>query len=281
MHRLKALFISSFMTVLMAAMALAIWRLIATPASVGHWALLVASGLPMAFFMRLFVGSVARTGRNLWWMPGIGAVCAVVAAASGAGATAVLIAGVGVVLPLIYIHWYSRFGKRQSTVLSTGKPLPDVPLETLEGEATSAHRYTQQPALWLFFRGNWCPLCMAQIKEVAAQYRALADRGVQVLLISPQAESNSVALAKKFDAPMTFLKDANNRAARQLGILAEGGLPMGMQVLGYDSDVPMPTVLITDAHGVIVYCDLTDDYRIRPEPSEFLAAVERMGLNAA
>lgn len=102
-----------------------------------------------------------------------------------------------------------------------------------------------------------------------------------MLLISPQAESNSVALAKKFDAPMVFLRDPDNRAARQLGNLAEGGLPMGMRVLGYDSDVPMPAVLITDAQGVIVYSDLTDDFRTRPESGWFLAAVEQMGLDGA
>ena len=51
-----------------------------------------------------------------------------------------------------------------------------------------------------------------------------------------------------------------------------------MQVLGFDSDVPMPTVFITAPGGRIVYSDLTDNYRIRPEPAEFMAALDRAGL---
>jgi hypothetical protein len=77
---------------------------------------------------------------------------------------------------------------------------------------------------------------------------------------------------------MRFLTDRDNRAAAQLGILAEGGLPMGMQALGYDSDVPMPTVLITASGGKIVYSDLTVNYRIRPEPGDFIEALDRAGL---
>ena len=54
---------------------------------------------------------------------------------------------------------------------------------------------------------------MAQIGEIAAQYRELARRGVQVYLVSPQSEANSQALAKKMDAPMRFMTDPGNAAA--------------------------------------------------------------------
>ena len=214
MHQLKAAFISGFMTALMVAVGVAIWQLIGAPGVLAHWTLLISAGAPMGFFVYVFVGNVARTGRNLWWMPAVGAVCSGLALATGAMPSALASAVVGVLLPLIYIHWYSRFGDRSSAILAVGKPLPDLPLQTLDGQTVSSHSMMSTPALWLFFRGNRCPLCMAQIKEVAAQYRALADRGVQVLLVSPQAEANSVALAKKFDAPMTFLKDTDNRAAK-------------------------------------------------------------------
>jgi peroxiredoxin len=280
-HRLKAVFISAFMMLLMAGLVLACWRLWQPPRLLADWALLSASAVPMLFFMRLFLGNVARTGRNLVWMPIHGAACTGLAAWAGPPPMAGLVAVLGLVLPLIYIHWYSRFGTRAPGPLAVGQPLPDFILEDLDGRKLSAAALTVTPALWLFFRGNWCPLCMAQIKEIAAQYRELDRRGVQVLLISPQHQAHSAALSQRFEAPMRFLRDVDNRAARQLGILAEGGLPMGMQALGYDSDVPMPTALITDTKGVIVYSDLTDDYRIRPEPSAFLAVIDHLGLAPA
>lgn len=277
MHRLKAVFISFFMLALMAGLIAALLRLWQTPASLGAWALLSVSLVPLAFFARLMRGGVARTGRNLHWMPLHGAVASLVAAVAGPPGLAAAVALLGLILPLLYIHWYSRFGARDPGPLAVGAPLPVFPLLTAEGKEVPSSAYTDRPALWLFYRGNWCPLCVAQIREIAAQYRELDRRGVQVILISPQSQAQTAALAQRFEVPMIFLRDAGNRAARAIGILAEGGLPMGMQALGYDSDVPMPTVLITDQRGVIVYHDLTDDYRLRPEPSRFLAVMDRLG----
>lgn len=62
---------------------------------------------------------------------------------------------------------------------------------------------------------------------------------------------------------------------RKLGILHENGLPLGFEVLGYEKDTVLPTLLITDAKGKIIYSDQTDNYRVRLEPDTFLSAVEQ------
>lgn len=279
MHRIKSIFVSLFMTSLMATVAYSATRLWAQPQALSWWGVVLAAGVPMLFFARLMLAPVARTGANLNWIPVAGAVGTLLAMLdAGPGLAAALALVNGVLLSLVYIHWYSRFDARDAALLAVGKPLPEFQLEDLDGQIRNSAELTRTPALWLFYRGNWCPLCMAQIREVAAEYRKLSDRGVQVHLISPQPQDHSRSLAQRFDAPMRFLTDRDNQAAARLGLLAEGGLPMGMQALGYDSDVPMPTVLITAAGGSIVYSDLTDNYRIRPEPAEFLAALDRAGI---
>lgn len=279
MYRLKSLFISLYMTALVVGLLWAARGLVDKPGNLALWGVVLACSAPLAFFARIFLAPVARTGVSLNWMPLIGFVGMLLALFSdGVGLPAIVALANGVVLALAYIHWYSRFGTRNGSALSIGNLLPDMTLEALDGHALTTTMLTQKPALWLFYRGNWCPLCMAQIREVAAEYRRLYERGVEVYLISPQPEKNSLSLSQRFDAPMQFLRDRDNRMAQRLGIVAEGGLPMGMQALGYDSDVPMPTVFITAPGGRIVYSDLTDNYRIRPEPAEFMAALDRAGL---
>ena len=54
------------------------------------------------------------------------------------------------------------------------------------------------------------------------------------------------------------------------GIASSSGIPAGMEILGYDSETVMPTVLLTDTGGTIVYSHQTDNYRVRPEPGTFL-----------
>jgi peroxiredoxin len=90
-------------------------------------------------------------------------------------------------------------------------------------------------------------------------------------LISPQSVKKNQALASRFDVPMVFLRDRNSDAARQLGILHKWGTPMGLQLLGYESDTVLPTIIMTDAQGQIVFSDQTDNYRARPEFEVLLA----------
>ena len=79
---------------------------------------------------------------------------------------------------------------------------------------------------------------------------------------------------------ITVGSQRNNPAATQLGILDKWGTPMGMQVLGYESDTVLPTTVLTDSRGHIVYSDQTDNYRVRPEPEAFEALMKATGLLA-
>ena len=51
-----------------------------------------------------------------------------------------------------------------------------------------------------------------------------------------------------------------------------------MQILGYDSETVLPTVIITNTEGQILWAHETDNYRIRPEPDVFLEVLRENGL---
>ena len=93
-------------------------------------------------------------------------------------------------------------------------------------------------------------------------------------MIARQPEENTRALAERFDVPIRFCVDPDGRVARKLGIEHLGGVPFMMDALGYEADSVLPTVLIVDPSGTIIFADLTDNYRVRPEPSTFLAAID-------
>lgn len=279
MSRLKSFFISAYISALSLALVWAMLSLLDDPSSLSHWGIFLSNGAPLVFFARLFLAPIARTSVRLAWMPLIGLIGSGIAlAGDGLGVPFAVALFNGVLLSLTYIHWYSKFEKRSVDSLAVGEVMPDLSFLDVDGQALFTAQLTRQTALWLFYRGNWCPLCMAQISEVAAEYRQLQARGVEIYLISPQPQEHSRSLADRFQVPMRFLQDLDNHAASRLGILSEGGLPLGLQALGYDSDVPMPTVFITAPGGRIVYSDLTDNYRIRPEPSEFIKALDMAGL---
>ena len=193
---------------------------------------------------------------------------------NGGSLAAALLAGGGLVAFLIYDYWYSSFGDRSNDTLAAGQSLPDFELKNTAGETISSAVFTDKPCVWIFYRGNWCPLCMAQVKEIAAQYNEIEKLGVRVALVSPQPHKNTKSLAKRFDVNFDFLIDEDNQAARQLGIAHSFGVPMGVQALGYDSETVMPTVIITDKGGRILWLDETDNYRVRPNPETYLGVLQ-------
>ncbi|GAC1620381.1 MAG: hypothetical protein NVS9B10_02050 [Nevskia sp.] len=280
MNQMKSLFITGYSIAGMGGFLAALWILAHVGLKSPWLGTAIACAGPTLFFSNIMLRPRARTSRNLYLIVGAGAVGSGVAAAFADTvlASPVLIAaGVGIVGSLAYVFWYSRFGAPLNATLSEGAMLADFTL-TEQGRTLRSADLVSKPALWIFYRGNWCPLCMAQIQEIAAQYRELARRGVEVFLVSPQSEQNSQALSKKVDAPMRFLTDAGNRAAEVLGIAVKDGLPAGFQALGYDSDVPRPTVFITAPGGRLIYCDLTDNYRVRPEPASFFPVLDRHAI---
>jgi len=283
MNLAKSIYISAFS---MLAMAIVGYAGFAAKAS-QEWIAWAAVGLTVMPFLG-FVGwamlarRIARTSAHFPVLHGLGVVGVLLAGWRSFGghvsALAPLLAVVGLVGFAVYALWYSHLSRSPSPALTVGKPLPKFELTSSDGSRVSSSTIASQPTILLFYRGNWCPLCMAQIKEIAGLYRRLESLGVRVWLISPQPAGHSKSLAKKFDAPMDFLVDEGNRAARALGIAQDHGVPLGMGVLGYDSETVLPTVVITDAHGKIIWKNETDNYRVRPEPETFLAALSEAGV---
>ena len=273
---LKSIYI---MVYIMGANTIAVWSVYQLYAEgiVFGWAGVLLAWLPGAVFFNYITvtQSLPRTTANLPVISFLilsGVVLTIIGWVQNPqeGSLPLILGVTGLLAWSLYLFWYSLYGVRDGKELQPGNPLPEFVLEDEQGNTVNSRQFLGNPALLLFYRGNWCPLCMAQIKEIAAQYQQLADHGVQIVLISPQPHKHTQKLAQRFEVPFIYLVDSGNKVARQLKLLARNGLPFGMQLLGYDSDTVMPTVIITDDEGKIIFADLTDNYRVRPEPETFL-----------
>ncbi len=284
MNRLKSLFIAIYPLYLLIASGYSVFQL-STQGLNYIWLGALLTTLPMLlFFSRVMIfQDVPRTSNRLPLVTLVSIIGLFLALnyylkldleSQHKSYTAFLTAMMGYLLFIVYNYWYSSYSKRNNDHFKTGQTLEKFPIIDVDGNTLSSEIFKGSAAVLVFYRGNWCPLCMAQIKEIAEKYRELSKLGARVVLISPQPESHTSKLANKFDVKMEFYTDKNNQAAKILGIEIENGLPTGMQVLGYDSDTVMPTVIITDKNGKIIYNDATKNYRIRPDPEEFIKILE-------
>jgi len=276
---LKSIFISVFPMFTLYVFIVSIIHFTQNGFTIQYAGKLIASFTIITLFVGLFIIPQARTKRNLdiyTIIIGIGLISSVIGSFLSSGDKNNSIIILLILCWIAYLSWYSIFEKRNTSILKVGNRLPNFELEDTDKNKISSFTFFGQPSIFLFYRGNWCPLCMAQIKEIVAQYKALEDRGVHMVLISPQPHQYSKNLAKKFNVNFNFLTDANNTVAKQLGIFAENGIPAGFQAFGYGSDTVLPTVIITNTKGNIVFADLTDNYRVRPEPETFLKVIDSL-----
>jgi len=286
MNLAKSVFVSTYMTAAMAVAGYTGWMLTQGEDQLGWLGVLLTTAPFMMLLSYLMIfRAIARTSNrlpliNLMGAAGVG--LSGYTAFAGGSVPAFALALAGWLGFLAYAYWYSSYGGRQpSARIVIGAPLPAFSLKSSTGAAVTSAQLAEQPSVLIFFRGNWCPLCVAQVKELVSRYQELDAMGVRVALISPQPHANTEALARKFAVPFDFLTDQGNKAARALGIAHDHGLPLGIQMLGYDSDTVLPTVIITDAAGRVIWTHQTDNYRVRPEPDVFLDVIRKQGLAVA
>lgn len=284
--RLKSIFIFPAVALTLVLFAVSVVAAATGDRESTAWLGAAIASLPLPIIaIYLMFGGVERTSENLPLMLLIGTSGLMVAGweqfiegTSGWAPTSVALAGA--LLLLLYVFWYSRFGRFDSAHLMVGGKLPRFSGKTCDGKAFDSESLLGAPAVLMFYRGNWCPLCMAQIKEIAGRYQDLQTLGISTVLISPQPLELTRKLAAQHEVPFTYVVDEGNLIAAQLGIAIENGVPVGMPG-GYAPDTVLPTLVVCNDKGTIIFSDQTDNYRVRPEPDVFLAILRRAGVIAS
>jgi len=277
-NRLKSVFLSTFITFNVLALAIGAFA-IYNGGVRGIWLSVSVAALHVVlYFGRLYLAQVPRTSVNL-----VGFTVGIFMATMYSIYTSyrLEVASIAPLLALVcmagwmaYVGWYSDLGSNSNSGIRIGKRLPHINLEDYDGNPVSSEQWTGQKRLVLFYRGNWCPICTAQVNELAQFQDRFDALGVRFTFVSPQAHAKSRRFAQRTGMNADFLVDKDNAAAMRLGILHENGLPAGLQVLGYDTDVPKPCLFVLDEGGKVIFADLTENYRLRPQPEDILKALK-------
>jgi peroxiredoxin len=142
-----------------------------------------------------------------------------------------------------------------------------------------------RPSVVVFYRGAWRPYCNITLRTYQAQLMPeLTRRGIELIAISPQRPDGSLSMQETNELSFTVLSDPGNQIAGTLGILtapsdaaAKAQATMGLDVAEHNADgtkpIPMPTVIVLDADGVICWIDVHPNYTTRTEAQQILAAV--------
>lgn len=273
---LKRFFLVPFVALSALAFLHSLWNIVQNPHDFAWWGSLIATAPILLFLTYMFLSKQGRTIGKYYQGFTFALVGLLITLEFYTQLLPVLYAGVlGVLGILLYDFWYTSLGRINNASLEVGKKLPSFSLKNIYGEVEKSSSWEGDPFFIIFIRGNWCPLCVGQISELAKIYKKVAARGVNIKVVAAQTESHTRKLAERFDVPMQFYYDSNNAAAEKLKLLHEHGVAAGVDLFGYEADTFYPTVILVNAEQEIAYIDLTDNYRVRPKPELLLNAIRQ------
>ena len=172
-------------------------------------------------------------------------------------------------------------------VLPAGAVMPDGDLLDVHGASTSLTRLrVGKPAVVMFYRGAWCPYCNIALRTYQIELvPALTERGFELIAVSPQKPDGSLTSAQSNELTFTVASDPGNEIAAAVGIMSEPSpdsvaaqIKLGLDLSEVNADggrtLPMPTVIVVDAAGIIRWIDVHPNYTSRSEVADILAAVD-------
>ncbi len=173
-----------------------------------------------------------------------------------------------------------------TTVLRPPAPFPAADLLDIDGNTIGSRDVLAgRPAVVVFYRGAWCPYCNIALRAYQRLLPELTARETNLVAVSPQKPDGSLSAQQANELTFTLLSDPGCRLAEALGVItttsddvltAQSTLGLDLRSVNTEGTVavPMPTVALVDATGVLRWIDVHPDYTTRTEPDQILAALD-------
>lgn len=165
----------------------------------------------------------------------------------------------------------------EDRALKVGDIAPDFTLPDAEGLPVSLYDTLQHNAVIIsFFRGNWCPFCMAELTHYQEAINNNLVDSATVIAISPQAIHFNHDLKVQNNLEFRILSDKGNEIADKYGLvftlqenIREIYKNMGADLELFNSDktykLPIPATYLIDKNKKIVFSSVSTNYMERAD----------------
>jgi peroxiredoxin len=174
----------------------------------------------------------------------------------------------------------------EQQILPVGSIAPEFSLPDANGRMVrSIDLLALGPLVVNFFRGRWCPYCLAELLAWRNLYPKLRARGALLVVISPQTVHQNDLLQQQHPLPFPVLSDAGSAVAERFRIAYT--IPAYHQKhyrsilvnIPFVNDDPswrlsLPATYLLRPDGSVAFAQAHADFRVRPEPEEVLAALD-------
>lgn len=170
--------------------------------------------------------------------------------------------------------------KIETHALQVGDLAPNFTLRGTDGQPVSLYNILEHnPVVLSFFRGNWCPFCMAElIHYQEAIINNIVDKAT-VIAISPQTVRLNLEAAEKNGLEFKILSDQGNKVANQYGLvftlqenIREIYKNIGADLALFNDDdsytLPIPATYLINKNRKIEFASVNANYMERADICE-------------
>jgi peroxiredoxin len=172
-------------------------------------------------------------------------------------------------------------------ILAVGASAAGFELPDQDGKAVSSEELLRRGRLVIcFFRGRWCPFCVAQLEAMNSALSHIEKAGASLIAVSPQTIKQSFFMRDQHQLRFSLLSDAGNQVARRFGLVYR--VPdeqkqvysrtfVNLPFINGDTswELPIPATYILERNGSVLYASADADYTRRPEPEELVRFLDR------
>ncbi|MDB5207620.1 MAG: AhpC/TSA family protein [Flavisolibacter sp.] len=137
----------------------------------------------------------------------------------------------------------------------------------------------------IFYRGNWCPYCSRQLKNLNDSLALIIAKGAQLVAITPEASAGIDSTVAKTGAVFPILYDEGGKMATayQVSFKLDDRTVSRYKMSGIDllknnnqkqAVLPVPAVYIINTEGSITYRYFDENYKKRVSVAEILKNIK-------
>lgn len=166
--------------------------------------------------------------------------------------------------------------------LLIGEMLPKMELINKKGETVDLYEQLKlKPTVLVFYRGGWCPYCNMQLSALAMSEEEIIKLGYQIIAISPDDYTHLTPTIEMEEVKYKVYSDPGAKFIQQVGIAFKSSEKIKNYIAkkreGEVTEIlPVPTVLIINTEGEILFEYIAPNYKKRITPELLLAVLANL-----
>jgi peroxiredoxin len=178
------------------------------------------------------------------------------------GIVGYMLGGVAAILAVMFLvaTATSDLPKKKLSV-GVGAVAPDFTATDASGREFRLSDLRNRPVLLKFYRGFWCPYCIAELEQFNRYARDFEKLGVSLIAVSSDRVDELEPFARKHKWRIQLLADPTLAIHRLYNVQSRKFTPKR----GPFRDLAIPTTILLDKEGRVLWLEQTSNFRVRPQ----------------